>query len=318
MPTLIYVFSKFPRMSGAFLGIVLSLVCGFAPMSRAATLWIGPDIEFIQSDTNFADELIPGVVSLARGYSQWLFNPDAGDQGPGPGTPTDTAWSFGTLDNYSAYYYQTFDALRNGDLSDLLPGNPMVVHLTNEDIYLSLTFSMWPQHGGPIAYTRSTPAVTITTPTNGTVFAAPAQVKIVAAAAVAGGTVTNVEIFANLVSLGAAHSAQLSITTKLAAGQYALTAVETAGGVPVQSLAANISVVTPVAVALSSPRITGSQFAFDYTANPGLRYVVQYSTNLVNWQPLVTNAPSGIPAHFTNSFSSYGVQYYRVGLLPNP
>jgi hypothetical protein len=318
MPTLICIRFEFPRMSGAFLGIVLSLVCSFGQMSQAATLWTGPDIEFIQSDTNFADELIPGVVSLARGYSQWLYNPDAGDQGPGAATPTDTAWAFGTLDNYGAYYYQSFDSLRNGDLSDLLVGNPMVVHLTNEDIYLSLTFSNWPQHGGFIAYTRSTPAVTITTPTNGMVFAAPAKVKISAAAALAVGTVTNVEIFANLVSLGSTKSAQFSVTTNLAAGQYALTAVETAGGISVTSLVVNISVVTPVAVALSSPRMTGSQFAFDYTANPGLQYVVQYSTNLVNWQSLATNIPADNPVHFTNSLASDGAQYYRVGLLPNP
>src|SRR5580704_17769000 len=127
---------KFSRVSGALLVIALSLLSTFAQQSHAATLWIGPDIDFIQSPTNLTDELIPGAVSLTRGYSQWLYNPDAGDQGPGAGTPTDTAWAFGTLDNYDAYAYQTFYSLRNGDLSTLLPGNPMVVHLTNEDIYL--------------------------------------------------------------------------------------------------------------------------------------------------------------------------------------
>jgi len=309
---------EFSHASGALLGIALPLICSFAPLTHAATLWIGPDIDFIQSPTNLTDELIPGAVSLTRGYSQWLYNPDAGDQGPGAGTPTDTAWAFGTLDNYDAYYYQTFDSLRNGDLSDLLVGNPMVVHLTNEDIYVSLTFSAWPQHGGFIAYTRSTPAVTITNPANGMVFAAPAKVKIGAVAAVAGGTVTNVQFFANLVSLGSMRTAPFGVTTNLAAGQYALTAVETAGGISVTSLVENISVVVPVAVALSSPRISGSQFAFDYTANPGLQYVVQNSSNLVNWLPLVTNVPTDNPVHFTNSFPSNGTQFYRVGLMPNP
>ena len=115
------------------------------------------------------------------------------------------------------------------------------------------------------------------------VFAAPAGVTIGAAAAPAVGTVTNVEIFANLVSLGSTHSAQFSVTTNLAVGQYALTAVETGQAASsITSLVANISVRDTgwKQSCLFVTRITGSQFAFDYTANPGLQYVVQYSTNL--------------------------------------
>ena len=309
---------EFSRVSSAFLETALLLGWGIAQKTQAATLWTGHTIDFVQSSTNLTDELIPGVVSLTRGYSQWLYNPDAGDQGPGLDTPTDTEWAFGTLDNYDANYYQTFYSLRNGDLSTLLPGNPMVVHLINEDIYLSLTFSTWPQHGGYIAYTRSTPPVTITSPTNGMVFDAPGPVKFVSSAAVAGGTVTNVAFFANLGSLGSTQSAPFSITTNLAAGQYALTAVETAGGISVTSLVVNISVVSPVGVLLLSPRITGGEFTFEYNASPGLQYVIQNSTNLVNWQSLVTNVSTGNPMYFTNSFSSKGTQYYRVGQLPNP
>jgi len=134
------------------------LAIALAPATHAATLWTGADTNFTQSATNLVDVLVPGAVSLTRGFSQWLYNPAGGDQGPAPGTPTDTEWAFGTLDNYAALGYETFDSYRNGDLSALLVGNPMVVHLVNEDIYLSLTFSQWPQNGGYFAYTRSTPA----------------------------------------------------------------------------------------------------------------------------------------------------------------
>ena len=151
------------------------------------------------------------------------------------------------------------------------------------------------------------------------VFAAPAKVNIGAATAVAGGTVTNVEFFANLASLGSARSAPFSVTTgALTAGQYALTAVETASGISATSSVVNISVVAPVAVTLSSPRITGGQFAFDYTANPGLQYVVQSSSDLVNWRTVATNVPTVNPVHFTDSFTTNSTQYYRVGRMPNP
>jgi hypothetical protein len=208
----------------------------------------------------------------------------------------------------------------------VLVGNPMVVHLTNEDIYLSLTFTAWPSGGGFFAYTRSTPpaggtvpAVTITNPANNAVFAAPANVKIGATATVAGGSVTNVAFFANTNLLGSAESAPFTITSgSLAAGSYALTAVATAAGISATSSVVNIAVVSPIPIALSSPRITNNQFAFDYSANPGLSYVVQDSSNLIDWLPLVSNVPSSNSMHFTDSFTSNCARYYRVGRMPNP
>jgi hypothetical protein len=136
---------------------------------------------------------------------------------------------------------------------------------------------------------------------------------------VAGGSVTNVAFFASTNSLGAVQSAPFTITAGgLAAGPYALTAVATAGGISATSSVVNITVVSPVPITLSSPRITNSQFAFDYSANPGLSYVVQNSSNLIDWLPLVTNVPASNSVHFTDSFTPNGARYYRVGRLPNP
>jgi hypothetical protein len=304
-------------------GLLVWIASGVQP-ARADTLWTGPDLDFTQSSSNFTDVLIPGAVSLTRDYNQWLFNPAGGDEGPGPGTPTDTEWAFGTIDNYLALDYQTFDSYRDGDLSGLLVGNPMVVHLINEDIYLSLTFSAWPQHGGFFAYTRSTPValaatVTITNPANGAVFAAPANVAIGATATVTGGSVTNVSFFANSNTLGAVQTAPFGITAgNLGAGTYALTAIATAAGASTTSAVVNISVVLPVASSLTSRGFTNGLFAFDYVVNPGLRYVVQWSSNLVNWVSLTTNAAGSSPAHFTDNYAASGGRYYRVGRLPNP
>jgi len=221
-------------ISGVLLCLVLILGLGATQKTHAATIWTGPDTNFTQSASDFSDELVPGAVSLCRNYAQWLFNFDV-ELGPGAGTPTDTEWAFGSLVNYGTLHYQTFDSLRNGDLSDLLVGNPMVVHLINEDIYLSLTFYAWPQNGGFFAYTRSTPA---------------------------------------------------------AVGLLPLT--------------------------LSSPKITSGHFAFDYAANPGLIYVVQSSSNLVNWLSVVTNVPSSNSVHFTDSFTPKGARYYRVARMLSP
>jgi hypothetical protein len=304
-----------------------ALVMIVATMTRADTLWTGPNTNFTQSASSKTDVLVPGAVSFTRDATEVLFNPAGGDAGPSPSTPSDTEWAFGILANYTALDYQTFGSLRNGDLAALIIGHPMVVHLVKEDIYLSLTFSAWGQHGvGGFSYSRSTPAalapsptVSITSPANGAVFAAPANVKIGAAATVASGTVTNVAFFGNATSLGAVQTAPFSITTgSLAAGAYALAAVATAAGVSATSSVVNITVVSPVAITLTSQTITNSQFAFNYTGTPGLSYVVQNSSNLVNWLPIVTNVASTNPVHFTDSLIPNGARYYRVGQVPNP
>jgi hypothetical protein len=164
------------------------------------------------------------------------------------------------------------------------------------------------------------PSVSITNPAGGAVFAAPANVNIAAHAASGSGTVTNVNFLTNGVSLGSATSSPFNLTANnLAAGAYALTAVATAAGVSATSAVVSVSVVTPVAINLSGLNISGGQVSFNYTANGGLSYVVQSSTNLLNpWTPLVTNVASGSSVAFSNSLNSNGAEFYRVGLLPNP
>jgi hypothetical protein len=306
----------------ALLLSALVLLSGLGQRVRGQILWTGPDMDFTQSATNLTDVLIPGAVSFTRAYSQWLFNPAAGDMGPGPDTPTDTEWAFGLIENYDALYYQPFAAYRNGDLSGVLVGNPMVVHLINEDIYLSLTFSQWPKGGGFFEYTRSTPplvAVSITNPAGGAVFAAPVNLNIGATTASIIGAVTNVAFFANTNLLGNIPAAPFGIATgPLAAGSYALTAIATAAGITATSLVVNVTVVAPIAVTLSSSAFANGQFTFNYSANTGLSYVVEGSSDLVNWLPLSTNVPASNPAQFTDGPATLGARYYRIYQLPNP
>lgn len=172
------------------------------------------------------------------------------------------------------------------------------------------------------APSNAPPVVSITSPANGTVFAAPANVAITAHATDSDGSVTNVQFFANANSVGATNGAGPVFTLKangLAAGSYALTAKATDnGGASTTSGTVNISVVAPVAVSNSSPRVANGQFSFNYTANPGLQYVVQNSSNLVNWVPIATNTAAGSNVNVTDSFNVGGMRFYRVGRLPNP
>ena len=87
--------------------------------------------------------------------------------------------------------------------------------------------------------------VSITAPADGDVFTPPATFGITANAVWTGGVVTNVQFFVNGTSLGTALTAPFSITaSNLTVGDYALTAVATAGGLVTTSAVVNVSVIT--------------------------------------------------------------------------
>ena len=255
-----------------------------------------------------------------------LYNA-ATESGATPGvSPEDTEWAEGLPADYATLTYAACP-LEAGNQPPDYVGTNFVVHLINEDIYLSLTLTAWGGAGGigdkSFTYIRSTPAptptVTITNPAGGAVFAAPAALKLGADASVSGGTVTNVQFFANATAVGAAGVAPFNLTSSgLAAGAYSLTAVATAAGISATSPVVNVSVVNPAAVLLSGAGFKTNQFTFHYSANAGLSYVVQRSTNLVNWVSLVTNVAAGNPAGYTNPVNAAGPGFYRVGRMPNP
>ena len=300
-------------------------------MTDAATVWTGPTIAYTQPGTDPTlpanqDRLTPNVW-LTRGATMGLFNAKTETFFTHFLSPTNTEWANGTTANFASLSYtdwNTWAKTVHGG-AQFTVGINAVVHLKSEDIYLDIKFTAWPQ-GGTFAYLRSTPAtslpsptVTITNPVNNAVFAAPANVTIGATATVSSGSVTNVEFFGNSTSLGSVQASPFNLTTgNLAAGNYALTAVATATGVSAGSPVVNITVVSPIAISVTAPIITNGQFSFDYTASPGLTYVVENSLNLVNWLPVATNIAAGNPVHFADSFIPGGSHYYRVGRMPNP
>jgi hypothetical protein len=151
------------------------------------------------------------------------------------------------------------------------------------------------------------------------VFSAPASLKLGATATVSSGAVTNVAFFAGSTLLGSAQSSPFKVTgSSLAAGNYSVTAVATAAGISATSSVVNISVVSPIAVNETAPKLENGQFTFNYSANTGLNYVVQKSSNLVNWVAISTNMASGGSVTVTNTFASTNSLYYRVGRMPNP
>jgi len=169
---------------------------------------------------------------------------------------------------------------------------------------------------------NSPPAVSITNLSSGAVFAAPASITIRASASDSDGTVTNVQFRVGSVVVGNSTAAPYAATTNnLPAGSYTLSAVASDNKGAMSTNSVSISVVAPVNVVLSSiQRLSPTMVRFSYTANAGLRYVVQESTDLKsqNWNSLSTNTAGSGSVNFTNLNASSGTAYYRVGRLPNP
>ena len=99
------------------------------------------------------------------------------------------------------------------------------------------------------------------------------------------------------------------------AGSYTLSVVASDNYGVKNTNAVTINVVTPVQTALSGTTQTiSTNFQFSYSANVGLSYIVQRSTNLApaSWVTLVTNVAASNPVVFVDHHATNGPGFYRV------
>ena len=71
-------------------------------------------------------------------------------------------------------------------------------------------------------------------------------------------------------------------------------------------------------ITISSPKRVGSQFQFDISGLViGRTNIIEASTNLTTWFPLVTNVATSATSSYTNSqVASFGTRFFRVLQLP--
>src|ERR1035441_9531902 len=259
-----------PHANYILMGLCLAALSG--PLSgRAATIWTGPSTTFVNnagSDPTQAvnqDRLTPNVW-ITRGSSQGIYNAKTETGFTHTRGGADTEWADGTTATYSSLSYMDWNTWAQSH-----PGGPVatvgvsaVVHLISDDIYLNVQFTSWGQRTGGFSWQRSTPApadvpptVTITSPTNGASFTAPAIVPITATATDSDGSVTNVAFYDGATFLDATNNTPYSVTNTFAAGSHALTAVATDnGGLSTTSVVVSITVSVgniPPSVTITNP-----------------------------------------------------------------
>jgi len=275
---------------------------GFATSGSAA-------VAFVMVGTNSMDKFTPAVTNIATGDSVvWVWaSSGATKHSSTSGTSGIPSGLWGSLTNVMPYFFtNTF--------------NSAGTYRYYCGIHFASPFFMT---GAVVVATADLPpTVAITNPLSGTVFAVPANVTIQASASGNGGTVTNVQFLVDANVLTNVAAAPFSaLTNSLAAGSHTLSAVASDNGGLKNTNTSTITVVVPVTMLLGAPqRPASTNFQFSYTANTGLVYVVQRSTNLIsaNWTAILTNKAGSSPVTFTDLNATISPGFYRVGLLPNP
>ncbi|HEY4416018.1 MAG TPA: Ig-like domain-containing protein [Verrucomicrobiae bacterium] len=164
------------------------------------------------------------------------------------------------------------------------------------------------------------PTVTITNPASGITLSAPASLTLKAMAGDSDGSITNVQFLQGATSLGKATTPPFSFAVNnLSAATYTFSAVASDNGglTATNSITVHVINASPVTVG-ATQFASANHFQFSYSADVGLTYLVQVSTNLLDWTPINTNTATVNPTVFTDANAGRSGAYYRVGRLANP
>jgi plastocyanin len=260
----------------------------------------------VQVGSGFSDTFDPPTVSISVNDSviwDWQGTFHSSTSGSPPGSP-DGLWESGLITSTPHFFTNTFTT------AGTFP------YFCEYHYFYGMTGEV--DVAGSVAAVP--PTLAVTAPKDGAVLAAPANVSLQAGVTNGSGTVTNVQFLVNNNLLASENSGPFSATTNnLTAGAYTLTAIALDDGGLAATNSVAINVVTPVSVSMTNlARPSGTHFQFAYSADIGLNYVVQRSADMMNWISLATNQAANNPVIFDDPNATNGLDYYRVGRMPNP
>jgi len=161
------------------------------------------------------------------------------------------------------------------------------------------------------------PSVSITNPTNGAVFTAPANLSIeVDATDPNANDVMDVEFWVNDAMVDDVYAPPYATTvTNLPPGTYTLKAIVWDYSFTTATNVITITVANPPPVTLGNCSVADGKVVFAINGlATGLTNVLECSTNLVRWNPILTNISDGTPLSVTNAATG-PAQFFRVKQL---
>jgi hypothetical protein len=161
------------------------------------------------------------------------------------------------------------------------------------------------------------PVVSITSPTNDSIFGVPANLTVNVAASDGDGTISRVEIFEGTNKLGEFTNAPYSLVwSNVAAGSYSLTASATDDrGSTAASDPVNITVEGAASSIILVEPVSGTnQFTFSFASQTNRTYIIERATSLSpsNWEPLTNRPGNGGTITVTEAMRPETNQFYRV------
>jgi beta-galactosidase len=164
--------------------------------------------------------------------------------------------------------------------------------------------------------TNVPPVISWVVPANNSTFIQPRTITLTASATDPNGTVTNVAFFNGPTLLGNVANGvgnQYSLTWSNAAiGSHTLSARATDNSGATNNSPATINIVVqPLTLTVSGTQTNG-QFVLTFQGGNGQNYVLETSTNLTDWTPVWTNAPTDGVLTFTKDNATDQARFYRV------
>tara|TARA_B100000900_G_scaffold206926_1_gene175462 strand:- start:314 stop:784 length:471 start_codon:yes stop_codon:yes gene_type:complete len=142
--------------------LVISISCSKGDEVQGDTtnsnIWDGPMISFSKADgadhtLESNQDRITSNVWITRGNAGQIFNIAKENSADKEDSPIGTLWAKGTIDNIDNLTFTQFRMI--GQPKNIV-GSDLVLHLVEDDIYLSVKFTSWSQgQKGGFAYQRS-------------------------------------------------------------------------------------------------------------------------------------------------------------------
>jgi len=129
--------------------------------TSSSIIWDGPVIYFEkEEEADFLDKInqdsITENIKITRGNDGGqIFNIAKENSSDKYKSPIGTEWAIGTLDQIDSLIFESF---RKAVKPQYVVGKKLVMHLTEDDIYLSVEFKSWSKgKKGGFSYNRSSP-----------------------------------------------------------------------------------------------------------------------------------------------------------------
>jgi beta-galactosidase len=166
------------------------------------------------------------------------------------------------------------------------------------------------------------PAINWIVPTNNSTLIQSPTITLTASASDTDGAVKNVAFFNGTHLLGnvtAGFAGQFSlIWSNVVPASYSLAVVATDNSSATNSSPATIGItVKPLTVQVLGPQVSG-QFSLSFQGQNGQNYVLETSTNLADWSPVWTNAPTNGVIQFVYTNATDANRFYRLKSGPPP